>query len=819
MSIRPPVKSVLTIDASRSLFPVSPDLYGLFFEEISRAGDGGLYAELVQNRSFEDSLLPERCSHKDGKLITPAGWETKFPEPGSLPGWDLVNDGDAELQLDLDATEILNAANPLSLRVTVANVGNGRAGIRNTGFWGIPVREGETYRMSLHVKLPEGAPANRLSVSLEGSGGVYASASLDVTPGGWKHCEASLTSGGSDEKAALVICVAAPGTWWIDCVSLLPRDTFKREYACFRKDMVELMAALHPRFLRFPGGCFVEGFTVETASRWKRTIGPACERHGQWNLWGYRTTNGVGFHEYLQLCEDLGMEAMFVVNCGMTCQARCRELVPMEQLDEWVQDALDAVEYANGPLSSTWGAERARNGHPEPFNLKYLEIGNENSGPEYNARYRVFQEALKRAWPDVILISNTHTEKEQLPTEIVDEHFYNDSYFFIANHDRYDSYDRNGPKVYVGEYANVVDCGNGNLCAAVSEAAFLVGLERNQDVVVMSSYAPLFANVNHTVWHPDLIFFDNRRAFGTPTYHLIRMFAEHRGDAVLDSRLETARVPRFLKGFAGFESDSGTVKVRNVRVDSDGAALFTSEASSPLSSWRDVAGKWAFENGVLEVAESGSGNSVSFGDESWGGYTLSCEAQSPDGAPFRIRFLDKGRSGGERNWFAWEIGEEGESRVRHVLGWGKEQVGPAVPFRVEPGTWNLYTISITDAAIECRVNGALVNEVPLKPVPAVCAVCTLDTGKNEIVAKLVNVTNSVHETEFRIQGVGAVLPEASLVVLSSDSPRDENGFGQPDKVIPREQTFAGAGRTFTYPVPPFSVVIMRIKVAGSIGVC
>jgi alpha-L-arabinofuranosidase len=811
MSIRIPRKSVLTIDASRRLFPVSRDLYGLFFEEISRAGDGGLYAELVQNRSFEDALVPERCTYKDGKLTTPAGWETKFPEPGSLPGWDVVQEGDAKIAVGLDAVEVLNPANPLSLRLEVASMNHGRAGIRNGGFWGIPVQAGGKYRLALYAKLKDKAPDTVLTVSLEGARGVYAAAPLTITAGGWKRYEAVLESGGPDTQASLVISVAAPGTLWIDFVSLLPGNTFKHEYACFRADLVELMAALKPRFLRFPGGCFVEGFTIETASRWKKTIGRDVERHGQWNLWSYRTTNGIGYHEYLQLCEDLGMEGMFVVNCGMSCQSRCGELVPLEQLDEWVQDALDAVEYAKGPASSTWGAVRAKNGHPAPFGLKYVEIGNENSGPEYTVRYKVFQEALKREWPDVILISNTHTEKEHLPTEIVDEHFYNDSYFFISNHDLYDGYDRKGPKVYVGEYANVVECGNGNLGAAISEAAFLTGLERNQDIVAMSSYAPLFANVNHRVWHPDLIYFDNHRAFGTPAYHLIRMFSENRGDVVLAASLETEQGLHFLRGCAGFESEADSVSFRSITVTSNGTTLFSSAGHNPLSPWREVSGKWGFEDGVLHVVEGGESNSVSFGEVSWGGYTLSCEARSSQGAPFRLRFLDNGRAGGERNCFVWEIGEGGESRIRHRAGGLREWVGPAAPYRVEPGQWNAFTVTITETTIQCRVNGILVNEAALKPMPAVCAVSTFDTATNEIIAKLVNVTDDVRETDIRIQGAGGIVPEASLAVLTSDSLWDENTFDQPVKVVPRTSVLLGVGRNFTYPVPPRSVVIMRIK--------
>ena len=269
---------------------------------------------------------------------------------------------------------------------------------------------------------------------------------------------------------------------------------------------------------------------MSLAYRWKQTIGDPSERRTQYNLWQYHATHGIGYHEYLQMCEDLGAEPLFVINCGMSH----KEVVPLDKMGEFVQDALDAIEYANGPVSSTWGALRAKNGHPAPFNLKYMEIGNENGGTAYQERYALFYDAIKAKYPQMHLIADEWSGRPtNRPIEIVDEHYYSTPEFFIANADKYDSYDRAGRKVYVGEYAVTQGCGQGNLRAAVGEAAFMTGLERNSDVVVMASYAPLFANVNYKKWNPDLIDFDSSRVYGIPSYYVQQMFSENRGDVVL----------------------------------------------------------------------------------------------------------------------------------------------------------------------------------------------------------------------------------------------------------------------------------------------
>ena len=360
----------LTVQIDRPGPKISPMLYGIFFEEINCAGDGGLYAELVRNRSFEDSDKPDH--------------------------WSLVADGTAKGEIGVEDNGPMSSKNLHSLKLTIAPGSQGRVGVANDGYWGIAVQKEAVYDLTLSARAMKSF-SGPLTATLESADGkqVYARTETGDLTDGWKTFKLSLTSNSSNPKARLVISATQPGTVWLDMVSLFPKKTWKNRPNGLRADLAEMLDGLKPSFMRFPGGCWVEGETMKTAQRWKNTIGDLSERRTLWNLWQYYSTNGLGFHEYLQLCEDLGAEPLFVINCGMSH----KEVVPMDKMDEFVQDALDAIEYANGPADSKWGAMRAKAGHPTPFNLKYLEIGNENGGPAYNERYALIYDAVKSKYP------------------------------------------------------------------------------------------------------------------------------------------------------------------------------------------------------------------------------------------------------------------------------------------------------------------------------------------------------------------------------------------------------------------------------------
>lgn len=533
----------IQIDSAAPQIAVSPELYGFFFEEINHAGDGGLYAELVENRDFESSTIPEGWRLEGENLFTPRGCRTSVWFDNELPSWSLTTSGSAAGMVQLDTTSPLNECNPHSLRLTVTNPGQ-RCGIANDGYWGMNFESGESYNLSFYARTENDAKCD-LTVYLESSSGdnVYAEAEIAGVGGPWKKYSRSLTVDGSDPHGRLVISLSKPGTIWLDVVSLFPAKTFKGRPNGMRQDLAQLLADIKPGFLRFPGGCIVEGITLHNRIRWKDSIGDISQRHGDFDLWGYYNTYGLGYHEYLQLAEDIGAVAMYVFNVGISCQVGRRqpnEVASMEDLDFYVQEALDAIEYAIGPVTSKWGAQRAANGHPEPFKLKYVEIGNENRGPDYQQRYKVFYDAIKQRFPEIITIADTRLT--DMPMEIVDDHYYSSPSRFFRMADHYDDTDRGGPKIYVGEYAVNNNVGRGNLLGALSEAVFMLNMESNSDIIVMCSYAPLFENVNARNWSVNLILLDSSRGVGRSSYQVQKLFALNRPDVVLKTHVLSPEV-------------------------------------------------------------------------------------------------------------------------------------------------------------------------------------------------------------------------------------------------------------------------------------
>lgn len=532
--------SKLKIKTKERRFETARDLYGIFFEDINRAGDGGLYPEMLRNRSFEDSVLPEGyIQQEDGIHVkTVSGWLDEFCNGEGLCRWVKGNNiPETEIpawythnaKMELELTDTLNEHRDAALRIQFEKDGS----LTNTGYCGISVKAGESYSLYLFAKAKEEIG---LDVAIEYQGKVLTGNSLVVSGQEYTRYDMKLTAAEDCHEAQLTISCKEGGEILLGFISLMPDNTYMGHG--LRTDLVEKLKGMSPKFMRFPGGCIVEGTTPSTAMRFRDTVGPAWERPSKLFLWHYRSTLGLGFHEYLQLCEDLGMEPMYVCNCGMTCQGRKSVLLEGEALDEMVQDTLDAIEYAIGSKESKWGRLRASMGHPEPFKMTYLEIGNENWGPDYEKRYNMIYKKVKELYPQIKTIANEHVEKNGCPAECVDEHFYNTTEFFAEHVNYYDDYDRKGPKIFVGEVA--VNEGNymGQLYAALGEAAFLMGIEKNQDIVTLASYAPLFENVNYRAWYPNLIRFNNHQSLGIPTYYVWKMFGQNRGEYVVRSEDE-----------------------------------------------------------------------------------------------------------------------------------------------------------------------------------------------------------------------------------------------------------------------------------------
>ena len=530
-----PSKHTLDLDGASTHIKIQPTMYGIFFEDINFAADGGLYAELIKNRSFE------------------------FDEP--LTGWKQPNTKTLSPNLDSGFLIIHTDASKTNknyARITVLNDKNYL--LENEGFRGIGIHQREKYDFSFDLENVSGNIKEMKAELIDEKGQSIAAVNISISGKGWQKYTAVFSPTRTVEKAKLRITFIGNGVVNVDMISLFPQDTWKNRKGGLRKDLVQKLYDLQPGFLRFPGGCIVEGRTLAERYQWKKTIGKVEDRENLINKWNngfahrltpdYWQSFGLGFFEYFQLSEDLGAEPLPILSCGMACQFNTAELVKMEDLDPYVQDALDLIEFANGDITTPWGKVRAEMGHSKPFNLKFIGVGNEQWGEDYIERYKVFEKAIHAKYPKITIVSGSGPspdgeffeygwkELKKLNAQIVDEHYYNSPEWFLQNAARYDNYDRRGPKVFAGEYAaqsvGVVKPENkNNWLTALSEAAFMTGLERNADVVTMTSYAPLLAHADGWQWTPDLIWFNNLSSYATPNYYVQKLFSNNKGTDLL----------------------------------------------------------------------------------------------------------------------------------------------------------------------------------------------------------------------------------------------------------------------------------------------
>ncbi len=520
---------------------VAPTMWGIFFEDINLGADGGIYAELIKNRSFE------------------------FSKP--LMGWSVTQSKFNEGSVLVINRQQNDVANPRFLRITKTSADDSLS-LTNEGFRGMGIKKDLRYDFSMMYRLSSAGLKIHLEL-LSSSGKIIGTTSLtpEVTKGSdWQKATVSFRSTDSSLKGKFNIRFEGQGIIDLDMISLFPEDTWKKRPGGMRADMIQLLADMKPGFIRFPGGCIVEGSDLSLRYQWKKTIGPIEDRQLIINRWNsefahrpapdYFQTFGLGFYEYFQLAEDIGAQPLPIINAGMACQFNTAEVVPMNQLDPYVQDALDLVEFANGDVHTKWGKVRAEMGHPASFNLKMMGVGNENWGPQYVERLQLFTKAIKAKYPNMKLVNSSGTDPDgerfnflngelrKMKADIIDEHFYRRPEWFLANANRYDNYPKDGSKIFAGEYAaqsdHTVSINNkNNLATAIAEAAFMTGMERNADVVNLSSYAPLFAHVDGWQWTPDLIWVNNLESYGTPNYYVQKLFSINKGTDV---------VPAYLNG-------------------------------------------------------------------------------------------------------------------------------------------------------------------------------------------------------------------------------------------------------------------------------
>ena len=560
----------ITVQVDKPGGAVPRTLFGLFFEDINFGADGGLYPERVKNRSFE------------------------FPNP--MMGWKQFDRDDKKGQLYIfDQGSVNDVPNSHYLRIKSSGSGQG-FGVTNEGFRGIGVQKGAEYRFSIKARRFGGSPL-QLRVEVEDGNRILGETQVAGFTNAWKTYTATLRPSDTSSKARLNLLLQGDGAVDIDLVSLYPKDAWQNRPNGLRADLVQLLKDMKPGFLRFPGGCIVEGRYLDQRYQWKTTIGDLDERRliiNRWNTeFNWRSTPdyyqsfGLGYYEYFLLSEDIGAEPLPILNCGMACQFNSSELAPLEDLDHYIQDAVDLIEFANAPVNTKWGRKRAQMGHPKPFNLKMIGVGNEQWGPQYVERYEEFARVLKQKYPNIQLVTSAGPAPEgerfdflwqkmrELKADLIDEHYYMAPQWFRENAGRYDSYSRTGPKVFAGEYAaqsvGIASPDNrNNWECALSEAAFITGLERNSDVVRMSSYAPLFGHVDAWQWTPNMIWFDNLRSYGTPNYYVQKLFSVNKGTRRLgvsvDGSVKNGQGELYTS--AAFDESTGDVIVKLVNTGS-----------------------------------------------------------------------------------------------------------------------------------------------------------------------------------------------------------------------------------------------------------
>lgn len=794
----------IDIDALQRGPNVSPMLYGIFYEDINHAADGGIYAELIRNRSFEDG--PAYGAPADMQ-----GWTTRTTNPSQIT---------ARLIQPDRKTPLLNTVQHNALELDIKASATQPASLVNEGFWGINAVQGRTYKLTFWARnLKYRGSVKAMLCSKDGSQ-TYAETVVNGFPvtksKDWTKYEATLKADYNDPQAQFALVFDGTGQVQLDVISLFP-PTFKNRENGMRPDLANMLWQLHPKFMRFPGGCFVEGQeSPDNAFRWERTIGPIEEREGHWNVnWGYRTTDGLGYHEYLQLAEDLGAKPLYVVNVGIWHGG----VTPYDSIQPWIDECLNALEYANGPVTSKYGAMRARNGHPEPFGIEYLEIGNENNQPDprqqsdhYYERYEQFYNAIRAKYPDMKIIGNVVSWGDDnpkwnstLPVDLLDEHYYRSPDWFAAAFHKYDTYDRRGPKVYVGEYAVTNGYGNlGNMNAALGEAVYMMGMENNSDVVELASYAPIFVNENDARWRPDMVRFSSSRVMGTPSYYVQQLMPQHIGTQVVKVSQTDPYKGKVFKPLTPGKSRVG-YGTWNTQ------ASFTHMDPLPKSGQPEyITGNWTV-NTDGSVSQTGNGEqciamckSVIDSDH----YTVKCRARKDSGAEGFIivfNYVD------EHNycWVNFGGWTNSQHAIEQISNGGK-LLTASKRGRVQTGRWYDVTLQVAGDSVKAWLDQELIFDTVLKhdDTKGIFSSATINDATGELIVKVVNTGDEATTASLNLKNFTPA--GARVIRLAANDGLEENTLDSPTAIHPVEQLLSPDDKRVLLDIPPYSLNIVRI---------
>lgn len=816
--------ATLAIDGDGTGAEINPDMFGIFFEDINYAVDGGLYAELVRNRSFEFAPVD------NGSFTGMTAWDV-LNRSGSGTTATVVNDGGR-----------LHAMNRNYLRLQAAAAGDG---IRNAGFDGVAVRQGDKYEASVWVRTTTPQTLTFRVENADGTG-VLASGTVEVAgDDAWQQYAVELTATATTNAGRVVVLAGEPSILALDMVSLMPQDTWVGPVngrSVLRKDLAERIAAMDPGFVRFPGGCVTNvgtfrsyeesGYTDRQRTyQWKETIGPVEERPTNKNFWGYNQTYGIGYLEYFELAEDLGAEPLPVLSVGANgCGSRIPEMHDPALIDRWVQDTLDLIEFANGDTDTEWGAVRAELGHPEPFGMDMIGLGNEENTTTFEANFPQFRDAIEAAYPDITIISNSGPDdagsrfetlwdfNREQGVDMVDEHYYNDPDWFLDNHHRYDDYDRAGPKVFLGEYASRGNTFNN----ALVEAAYMTGLQRNADVVRLASYAPLLANEAHVQWSPDAIWFDNDESWESADWQVQKMFGNNVGDEVVPSTFDgEVNSPQDVRGGVFLSTWSTSAAYDNVVVtdNATGETLF-SDGFADASKWSAQSGSWGVTGGryVQSSTTTNDARSIVTGayDKGWDNYTLELDATKLAGSE---GFLVGFGATGANNFYWWNLG--GWNNTRSVLqradGGSANEVVAIEGEGVTTGATYHLKIVVDGTSIRLYQNGQLkITYDQTDASEQLFQVVTRDEGTGDLVAKVVNTATTPVRTLVQLSDV-AVEPEGVVTTLTAPSRSATNTKASPTTIWPRQRTVKGLSSDFEYEFPASSVTFLRMHTVDGVA--
>ena len=794
-----PATSVITVDANGLTRAASNGLYGLTLEEINHSIDGGIYAELIQNRGFEDGVPPLNCPYlpMTNQLLTPNGYAISFMPQDSIPGWRLYRN----TVTGYDTKDPVSEKSTRSLAVTaVGSAVTGKAGVQATGYKGIPIVSGKRYVLSFYAKSNIAYQPKQLDVALtDSTGKELLSDAMHISPINiWHHYRHEFTATATTDKAVLSFTSDTTIHFWLDVVSLFPEETWRGESNGLRPDLMNMIAALSPQFIRFPGGAFAEGYTAGTYPIYDETIGDISNRSSFWNIWSYGTTNGVGFLEYLRICEDLHADPIYVINSGVTNQNRRPRYEDITAMDQIAAKAISAIYYANAPVTTIAGALRSKHGHPAPFELRYLELGSENYGYEYLRRYTVLRDSLKSRFPTLKLISSSQLQQIE-KSDLTDSHYYSNGDFFVANNDRFarERRQRRMPSMIIGEFGAADNAYGATLRAAVECACFLCGAESTPEVVKRIAYSPVLGNVNYKIQRSPMILFDNHRAYGTPMYYIYKIFSANRGKEVLHTTVKTYERPAVTYGRNGFYMFDNAFDFNNVSIN-----------NHSIGNIQIVSGGWNRDGNSL-FAQSNQWNHILFGDSTMFNCDLKAVVSRTKGSDaFQIRLRDNGKKGESSNYIAVTIGTD-VCTLEQQSGGVRDRL-QSVPFTfVSHRRYAVRAVTYNDN-VTLYIDGKALFTCKLPVKPSIVSVATIDRVNHLLVLKVVNTT--LHNEITRLNFSGVSVGNRARVLQVAGNPDDVNSFETPRKIIPVAKDYSfPIAHAMLYTFPPCSVTVLSFR--------